>query len=211
VQQTRRYILDILKIRGEASVDEIVESLHRYRGKDITAVTVRHHLIRLKDEGLVASPELRHRDSPGRPQHLYSLTEQAIAQFPNNYQRFAAHLLEGLQAHLPAEGVNVILEDVANHMAEEAEIQPDLPFEDRLDMAVDYLSSRGYEAYWEYQDQDSAYLLHTSNCPYHHLASDNPALCDMDMRLVASLLGVIPRRHSHMMAGESDCAYLVRQ
>ena len=206
MQQTRQYILDILKIRGEASVDEIVEELRDRRGKEITAVTVRHHLTKLQDEDLLAQARLRHRDTPGRPQHVYTLTEKAITQFPNNYQQLATSLLRGIQSKLPQRSINVILEDVADHMAEEANI-PDAPLVERLDMVVEYLNTRGYDARWEESGKD--YILHTSNCPYHQIASRNENLCDLDLRLVASLLGVVPRRHAHIMQGEESCAYLI--
>jgi predicted ArsR family transcriptional regulator len=206
MQQTRRHILDILKTRGEATVDEIVEELQQRRGKDITAVTVRHHITCLQKDDLIASPLLRHRDTPGRPQHVYALTEAAIAQFPNNYQQLATGLLQAIQEKLPPEGVNVILEGVARQMAGEANI-PDLPLAQRLDMAVEYLSTRGYEAYWETDAAD--YILHTDNCPYHLLAKDNHALCELDMRLIATLLGVVPRRLTHVAAGDSSCAYRI--
>lgn len=206
MQQTRRYILDILKARGEATVDEIVDELHERRGKDITAVTVRHHIACLQRDNLVATPELRHRASPGRPQHVYSLTDTAVAQFPSNYQQLAAGLLKQIQEHLPADGVNVILEGVAQQIAADAQI-PDVPFEERLHMAVDYLNSRGYQASWD--TDDGGYVLYTGNCPYHQIAQDSPALCEMDIRLIASLLGTIPRRLTHIMAGDGSCAYRI--
>ena len=206
MQQTRRHILDILKAAGEATVDEIVVALHERHGKNITAVTVRHHLMRLQEDQLIAAPQLRHRNTPGRPQHVYALTNKASAQFPNNYQRLAAGLLQELNDHLSPDGVNVILEGVANHMAEEADI-PAGSLVDRLETAVDYLSSRGYEARWEVDGQD--FVLYTSNCPYHNVAEDNPSLCEMDMRLVASLLNVVPRRINHVMAGDQACAYRI--
>lgn len=207
MQQTRRHILDILKAQGEATVDEIVEALQKLRGKQITAVTVRHHLTRLQEDNLITAPQMRHRSTPGRPQHVYSLTQKAVAQFPNNYQQLASGLLRGIQERLPPEGVNVILEDVATHMADDAEI-PDVPFNERLDMVVDYLNTRGYEAHWETAGDD--YILHTSNCPYHDLASsENESLCDMDLRLVASLLGTVPRRHARILKGAASCAYLI--
>lgn len=206
MQQTRRHILDILKIRGEATVDEIVEELQTRRGKDITAVTVRHHITCLQQEDLIAPPHLRRRNTPGRPQHVYSLTDKAIAQFPSNYQQLATELLQQLQQHLPPEGVNVILEGVAEEMAKDANI-PEVSLEERLDMVTEYLSSRGYEAHWE--EDSPNYLLYTSNCPYHHISRENPALCDMDMRLVASLLGVVPRRVTHIVSGEQSCAYCI--
>ena len=206
MQQTRRYILDILKSYGEATVDEIVKELQERRGKQITAVTVRHHLTRLQEDSLISSPQLRHRTSPGRPQHIYSLTETASSQFPNNYQQLATSLLQGLQEHLPPEGVNVILEDVAKQMANAANI-PDVPLRERLHMAVDYLNTRGYDAHWEESGAD--YILYTSNCPYHQVAQEYEALCDMDIRLISTLLGVVPRRHAHIKAGEKSCAYLI--
>jgi predicted ArsR family transcriptional regulator len=209
MQQTRRHILDILKIRREATVDEIVEDLRGLHGKAITAVTVRHHLTRLQEDEMIGEPELRHRDTPGRPQHIYTLTQTAMAQFPNNYQQLAASLLAGIQTHLPPTGVNVILEDVADRMAQQAQIAVELPLEDRLEMVVEFLNTRGYQAHWEVGDESEAYILHTTNCPYHHLTEDNPSLCDMDMRLVAALLNVVPRRYSHLLAGETDCAYLI--
>lgn len=206
MQQTRRYILDILKTHGEATVDEIVEELQKRRGKEITAVTVRHHIMCLQKDDLIALPQLRHRNSPGRPQHVYSLTDKASAQFPNNYQQLAAGLLHEIQQRLPPEGVNVILEGVAQQMANEAHVSG-ATLEERLDMAVEYLNSRGYEAYWELEDVD--YILYTNNCPYHLIAKDTQSLCEMDIRLVASLLGVVPRRMMHMQSGAEACAYRI--
>ena len=64
MQQTRRYILEILKERKEATIDEIVTALSERIGK-ITAVTVRHHLEILRGDGLVAAPAVRRERLPG--------------------------------------------------------------------------------------------------------------------------------------------------
>jgi predicted ArsR family transcriptional regulator len=206
MQETRRYILDILRVRGQATVDDIVTELQKRRGK-ITAVTVRHHLMRLQEEDLITTPELRRRTTPGRPQHMYSLTQKAQEHFPNNYQRLAATLLDQMSKHLPPEGVNVILEGVALGMAEDAHI-PALPLPQRLEMVVSFLNDHGYEANWE-QGTDG-YILHTCNCPYHQINVDtNHSLCDMDMRFVSSLLGIVPRRIASMTAGDATCSYLI--
>lgn len=209
MQQTRRYIIEILRELGQATVDDIVDHLRRRRGT-ITAVTVRHHLGVLQSEGLITSPELRRRTTPGRPQHIYSLTEKAKEHFPNNYQQLAANLIEQIHRQLPPESVNVIFEGVAVQMAQTAHI-PATSLIQRLEMVVDYLNDQGYEAHWE-QAQDG-YILHTSNCPYHHIAQMHPAhnhsLCYMDMRLIASLLGAVPRRIAHMTEGDSSCSYLI--
>jgi predicted ArsR family transcriptional regulator len=205
MQETRRYILDILRRQGQATVDEIVDALQRRRGS-ITAVTVRHHLMRLQEDGLIVSPELRRRSSPGRPQYIYALTDKAKELFPNNYQRLAASLFAQLRQQLPPASVNVILEGVADAMAQDAVI-PDLPMDDRLDAVVDYLNENGYEATWE--RSDAGYLLTTLNCPYHGLHEEDGTLCQMDMRLISSLLGVVPRRVTHVPDGDTACSYLI--
>ncbi|MBK9749968.1 MAG: ArsR family transcriptional regulator [Chloroflexi bacterium] len=205
MQETRRLILDILRRRSHATVDEIVDELQRRRGS-ITAVTVRHHLMRLQEDGLITSPELKRRSSPGRPQYVYALTEKAKDLFPNNYQRLAASLLTELQKQLPKDSINVILEGVADTMAHEA-VVPNLPLVDRLDAVVDYLNQNGYEANWE--RADDGFLLTTSNCPYHGLGDESGTLCQMDMRLISSLLGIVPRRITHVSDGDATCSYLI--
>jgi predicted ArsR family transcriptional regulator len=206
MQETRRYILDILKERVEATVDDLVMELRTKRGDDITAVTVRHHLNELLKENLITCPQLLHRTSPGRPRHIYTLTEGAKEHFPNNYQPLASQLLEQLSQRFPPQEVNVILQDVADHMAAEAEI-PNAPMSQRLDKVVSYLNEHGYKASWE-KDTDG-YVLRTTNCPYHHIAETSHSLCDMDMRLVASLLGRVPRLLSRVSDGGTSCAYMI--
>ncbi len=205
MQQTRRDILEILRRRGQSTVGDLVEELTRRRGK-ITSVTVRHHLGRLQEEGLVANAELRRKNSPGRPQHIYSLTDRADAYFPNNYQRLVSSMLAEMRRQLPDDGVNVILEGVAQQWAEESTVA-DLPVQRRMDAVVEYLSTQGYEASWE--SAPEGFILHTSNCPYHLVAEGNLALCEMDMRLVASLVGAVPRRLTRMKMGDDTCSYLI--
>lgn len=206
MQQTRRYILDILKERGEATVDDLVAGLRHLRGDAITAVTVRHHLNELLKENLITNSQPRHRTAPGRPQHIYTLTEESKAFFPNNYRPLATNLLEQICLQLPPKEVNVILEGVAGRMAAQANI-PDMPLKSRLDMAVNYLNEHGYNAHWE--EISEGYILRTNNCPYHDIAQSNHNLCEMDMRLIAALIGLVPRLISRVTAGDASCAYMI--
>lgn len=205
MQQTRRDILEILRRRSQATVDDIVDDLIQRRGA-ITSVTVRHHLGRLQDEGLVTTAELRRKHSPGRPQHIYSLTEKADAYFPNNYQRLVTGLLSEIHRQLPPEGVNVILEGVAQQWANDLELSA-LPLERRMEAVVEYLNAHGYDASWQAADQ--GYILYTTNCPYHQVADGDTALCEMDMRLVTSLVGAVPRRLTRLKTGGESCSYLI--
>jgi predicted ArsR family transcriptional regulator len=205
MQQTRRHILEILKERGQATVDDIVEALQKRQSK-ITAVTVRHHLAYLQKDDLITAPEPRHRATPGRPQHIYALTEKAKDYFPTNYQTLITGILQQIGEQLPPKSVNVILEGVADQMARDAHI-PDVSLGERVKLAVEYLNQHGYKAHCE--EVVDGYILHTTNCPYHHIAEENTNLCDMDMRLVASMIGVVPRLMARVSSGDSSCAYLI--
>ena len=134
MQETRQFILEILREMGQATVEDIVKELRKRRGK-ITAVTVRHHLSHLQKEELITAPQLRHRSTPGRPQHIYALTDKAQDHFPNNYKTLAQNLLSQVQSQLPPDSVNVIMEGVADSMAASADIQ-DVALVDRVKVCV---------------------------------------------------------------------------
>lgn len=211
MQQTRQYILEILRERGEATVDELVKGLHTRIRHKITGVTVRHHLDVLRSEELVSEPKIRRSGAPGRPQYVYTLTEKGRTQFPNNYHHLMQHLFQQLRARLDASQVNVILEGVADQMVAEAgladEALCDIPMTARLDYVVNYLNAHGYQASWE--SAPEGYILRTHNCPYHHLAAERNELCTMDMRLISGLLGSVPRVLGRISQSDDSCAYLI--
>ena len=206
MQETRQHILEILRDVGQSTVDNIVDELRKRRGDNITAVTVRHHLNILQKEKLITPPELLHRSTPGRPQHVYELTDQAHEYFPSNYQQLALGLLDRLKSHLPPEGVNVILEGVAEDMANDAQIS-DCPLSEKVTRVVEYLNNHGYNASSE--PLEGGFILRTHNCPYHEIAKKNESLCQMDMRFISSLLGIVPRLISRISDGDSSCAYFI--
>ena len=91
MQATRQSILNILKERGQTTVEQLSDELK------LTPVTIRHHLDILRSEGLVEAPKVQRRQSPGRPQHIYTLTEHAANYFPKNYVAFADLTLQELR------------------------------------------------------------------------------------------------------------------
>lgn len=206
MQETRRQILEILFDHDQATVDEIVTNLRQRRGDKITSVTVRHHLTKLQDEGLVSEPIMSHRSSPGRPRHIYELTSQGSSFFPNNYEEITVKLINQLNKTLPAATVNVIIEGIADDIAENAGI-PDGTLRERLEAVVTFLNGKGYDARWEANIE--GFVLHTVNCPYHHAAQSNQNLCQLDMRLVSKMLGIVPRLQSRISQGDESCSYLI--
>ncbi|MDQ7034373.1 MAG: ArsR family transcriptional regulator [Anaerolineae bacterium] len=205
MQETRKQILEILKERGEATVDDIVSDLTLRRGS-ITAVTVRHHLAKLQDDMLIDSSQIKLRTTPGRPQYIYALTMQGLSHLPNNYQHLASNLIKQINQKLSDSEVNVIIEGMVDSMVDEAQIgQGTMP--ERLNAVITYMNDT-----WLSITVGSArwrLYLHASNCPYHDIAQENDMLCKMDMRLIAKILGVVPRMISHVSSGGETCSYFI--
>ncbi|MBX3086766.1 MAG: hypothetical protein KF716_34350 [Anaerolineae bacterium] len=206
MQQTRQYILEILRERGEATVEEMVAELEKRIQHGITAVTVRHHLDVLRGEYMVTEPTIRRRSAPGRPQYVYALTEKAHEQFPNNYQILVKNLLGQLRTNLPSTQVNVIVEGVADQMVEDAQL-PATSIERRLDFVIAYLTQLGYDASWD--TCSDGFVLRTSNCPYHQVSGEHGELCMMDMRLISGLVGIVPRQLGRIASQQESCDYLI--
>jgi predicted ArsR family transcriptional regulator len=203
MQTTRKRILEILKERGQATVDELSAVL------GLTSVTVRHHLEVLRSDGLIEPPVVRHRSSPGRPQYVYSLTNRASDYFPRNFDGLSNRLLDSMRTNLDERQINVIFEGVTHGFAAEAPRPvPGEGIEEALERVTAFLDANGYVARWEQVAE--GYVIHTSNCPYEGSAAGYPELCAMDLALVASLLGRQPERLGRLVEGCGSCAYLVR-
>jgi DeoR family suf operon transcriptional repressor len=199
MQATRQRILEILKERGEATIEELGEAL------DLTSVTVRHHLDILRGEGLVEVPEVRRRATPGRPQYVYILTEAASDFFPKNYGSFASLMIAEIRNRYGPAELDSILQGMAKRIEKDAPGLVDGRFEERLARVVDLLNARGYIARWE--KNDDGYSLRTNNCPYRDVSRDHTEVCLMDMTLISDFLGLIPERISWTAAGENSCVY----
>jgi predicted ArsR family transcriptional regulator len=203
MQKTRQKILEYLRQHGEATVEDLSQALN-----DLTPVTVRHHLDVLRSQGMVGSPEIRHRTTPGRPRYVYTLTDKAQALFPNNINALTSHLLGEMLDTLEDRQINVIFDGIATRMASDLGPAPaGESFEARLERVVEHLTNHGYEARLEAHPQ--GFVLHTTNCPYMGLVDDHQELCGLDVRYISQLLGAVPRRIAHKMEGEDSCSYLV--
>lgn len=202
MQPTRKRILDYLKARSPATVEELAEVL------GLTTVTVRHHLDILRSEELISDPAIRHRASPGRPQYLYALTEKASMHFPKHYDDLAAKVLAELKTVATPDQVNVIFMGVMNRpLAEGPRPQPGEPLPVRLDSAVAFLNERGYLAGWA--RTAGGYRLHARNCPFEGLAGEHKELCQMDQALLGNLLGVTPECTGRLADGSGECSFVI--
>jgi DeoR family suf operon transcriptional repressor len=202
VQSTREHILNILKEHGQATVDDLSQEL------GLTAVTVRHHLDILRGEGLIASPLIRRRKTPGRPQYVYTLAEKAASFFPKRYGQLTNLILDELRSHLSPAEMDQLMKNIGERIASRADLSRKDGLEIRLIAVTDFLNGLGYMARWE-QQADGDYALHVANCPYEEVAHQDHQICTIDMTLLTHLLGTSPQRVSWSVQGDQDCSYLI--
>lgn len=203
MQATRERILNILKERGQATVQELSSTL------DLTTVTIRHHLDTLRREKLVAAPEVLHRKAPGRPQHVYRLTEEASDFFPKRYETLTDMILAELREHLTEEEVEDLMARIGKRIASEVRIPKGASFEERVVVAVEFMDLRGYMAHWERAD-DGRYLIHVANCPYEGVARRHGEVCEIDHTLLTELLGPRLAEIERIADPPHHCTYLIR-
>lgn len=203
MQATRERILNILKERGKATVQELSATL------DLTTVTIRHHLDTLQREKLVAAPTVLHRKAPGRPQHVYRLTEEASDFFPKRYEPLIDLMLVELHKHLSREEIHDLMVRIGQRMAEEAAIPVGATFEERVAVAVEFMDRRGYMAHWD-KGENKQYLIHIANCPYEGVARQHREVCTIDRTLLTELLGPELATMKRLGAPPHYCTYIIQ-
>ncbi|MFW6082615.1 MAG: helix-turn-helix transcriptional regulator [Chloroflexota bacterium] len=202
MQATRERILNILKERGQATVQELSRTL------DLTTVTIRHHLDTLRRENLVGAPTVRRRKAPGRPQHVYTLTEDASNFFPKRYEPLINLVLDEIRTRLSREEVKAMMASIGRRIAQDVSVPPGANFEERVSIAVAFLDERGYMAGWELDGSD--YLLHVANCPYESVAHQYSEVCGIDRTLLVELMGPTLADLTRRSVPPHHCTYVLR-
>lgn len=197
MQETRQRILEIIKMRGQATVNELTREL------GLTAVTIRHHLDVLYRDGLIGPPQVLRRAGPGRPQHVYRLAGDAENLFPKKYDRLTDALLEELEARLSPEELNAVINGVAERMAQQVSTEGDLNV--RLGALLEFLNGLGYLATAE--KENGSYRIAVANCPYERVARRHGLPCQVDIRLIALVTGVEPEQVQQIVVGGEHCVY----
>jgi len=197
MQETRQRILEIIKMRGQATVNELTREL------GLTAVTIRHHLDVLYRDGLIGPPQILRKAGPGRPQHVYRLAGETEELFPKKYDRLTDALLEELEARMSSEELDAVINGVAERMARQVSAEGDLGT--RLGALLEFLNGLGYLA--TAQEEEGGYRIVVANCPYERVARRHGLPCKVDVRLIALVTGVEPERVQQIATGDEHCVY----
>lgn len=202
VQTVRNRILDILKQNGQASVGALAERL------DLAPISVRYHLDILLSDNLITVSQAEGRRRVGRPQKLYSLTENADSHFPDNFALLTAGVVRQMKQMLPPEKIEGCFRKLAQEMAQPVtlESRDGEELDERMGKVVAFLNERGYLAQWEPANG----VLYTHNCPYTGVAAEHKEICCMDLALVESLSGQNCECVQAIADGASCCSFRVQ-
>jgi len=197
VHETRRRIVELLRVRDGLAVEELARLLR------VTRTAVTSHLSALQADGYVTRRGLR--AGRRRPSVIYGLTPAADALFPKMYDEFAASLLAELRragaGELPA-----LLRKVSDRW-----IAQDLPKVEglrgarRLARVREILADRGFLPVLE--RAGGHYVLREHNCPVMRLARDHSEVCDMVHRWMEALFGMRMERTKCLRRGDAFSEY----
>lgn len=204
LHQTRQKIIEYLKEKDQATVDELADVV------SLTPMAVRYHLNVLQKDNLITAPAVRRPKGRGRPQQVYTLTEAADDLFPVDYFGLTDYLLDELSMQLGAEGIRQIFCRIADRLAGEAPPAKDnQTIAQRLDEVVAFLKGKGFVVEWE--SEGDQYFIHAHSCPYRQIAKDHEEVCLLDKRIISSMLNTEPVRTSCLSSGNNHCTYQISE
>lgn len=193
-------VLEVLLRRGPMTVKELQEALQ------LSGTAVRLHLSRLQAAGLVVVSEERR--GVGRPVKVYSLTEKARTALGAHSETLALTLLEELWRMEGPEKVRLLLQRVSDRLAGDYQgvVRSANPHR-RVRELVQALVQRGIVA--DVAEEDGVLVIREYTCPYHDLAQDYRAICEMEQAMLSRVLGVPVELNECMIDGHRGCAFLV--
>jgi predicted ArsR family transcriptional regulator len=194
-----------LKTRGPQTAGQVAKRLN------VTAMAVRQHLYRLKNEGLVEFSDERRK--VGRPARVWRLTGAAAERFPDNHSDLTVEIISAVRAAFGETGMDKLLRERTRRQLEEyrARLRPaGTSIAKRAQALAEIRREQGYMAECS-KMPDGSILLAENHCPICAAASTCQGLCREELSLFRAVLGDKARveRTDHILAGARRCAYRI--
>jgi predicted ArsR family transcriptional regulator len=198
----QRNTLLALKRRGEASVDDLADTLAT------TPSAVRQQLAILRSAGLVASHQQR--GQPGRPAALYHSTSQGEALFAQATGDLSVELLGYLEEEDP-DLVSRAFERRQHRRVEQVRDQlVGKSIDEKVAALAEILDGEGYMAGLD-KLPDENYRVTLCNCAIWPVASRYGAACSTELEFLQAVLPEADvERVEHKVAGGYVCGYALR-
>ena len=211
MENTRQTILEILRKRKQATVEDLTKEL------GLAAATIRRHLdILMRDNYISVSQKRR---DIGRPHYVFTLTDAGEDLFPRGYVRLTNRIIDELVSldREETKGKNgvalaeIVFGKIADRVADTyAGRVSGKTFRERLDQTTTLLANEGM--FFEWRKAKDGYLLLGQGCPCPRIADAHNEVCVHDQRLLARMLDADVQPISASQEDErSTCAYLVKE
>jgi predicted ArsR family transcriptional regulator len=202
-----------MKITLESNDQRFLQRLHQIGGGTIhdigvdagvTATAVRHRLVRLLGMGLISRETVR--SGRGRPHHVYRVTQSGLRELGDNYADLAQILWREIRnIEEPA-----VRERVASRVEEAlvrqlGKVSERAPLNDRMAQLTSALQERGFQV--EVDQTGLLPVLRENNCPYLELASEDPAICELEQAVFRRVLGADLKLTHCCLDGHHCCEF----
>lgn len=195
--QDRQFLQQLHRL-GAATVAELGEAL------GVTATAVRQRLVRLEGQQLVSRRTVR--EGRGRPHHLYEVTQSALRELGENYGDLALILWREIgridNAAVRGEVIGRIREALIQRYGSG---NAGLSVLERFAKLKDSLHEHGFDV--EIDQSAALPILRENNCPYLELASEDPAICELEHAVFEEVLGVRIERTNCCLDGHHCCEF----
>lgn len=199
MSKIRKSILDTLSRQGPLPVREIA------RAVQCSEMTVRYHLAVLARSSCITAASQRPRQTVGRPQLIYGLTENACEELPKHYSGLAMELLGEITALVGRKKTRLLLHRIGQRAAGHVSAKGDA--EARIRQTARWLSARGYMADWKKQDGQVRLRVH--NCPFRQVVRSYSEVCEIDLAMLSALLGWDPRAMQCHPSDDAVCEFVL--
>ncbi|WP_291425878.1 metalloregulator ArsR/SmtB family transcription factor [Deinococcus sp.] len=201
-ERTKKRLLELVNRHGGLTAQELAQKL------EVSVPAARRHLSDLQEQGLIGMT-IERPSGRGRPQHVFTLTEQGEATFPKTYSTLCADILRHVE-HLF--GQEAVLKVFNSRSAEFGQLlraiaAPELPLAERLERLAAVLTEAGFDAVVEFDG--TAYYLIQRNCPNLAVARQFKALCISELNMYAEVLGRPIERDQKIACGQRMCRYRI--
>lgn len=193
-------VLKAIQIRGQAKVKDVAADM------GVTPSAVRLQLTQLQASGAIRTDKVR--GGVGRPHYVYSVTPQAQDLFQKDYGELARLILQQVHETQGTDVLQVVLQQVADRLASQVRDRVQRgELLDRVAAWAELLDQKGVSV--EILETDAGYLLQEYGCPYHNVAQENRAVCEMERQVMSRLFEVSVSLTKCVLDGHHGCQFTI--
>ncbi len=198
---SQRQLLDLIKKRGHLTLNEAVNIT------ELAKTTLREHFTILEKDGYLESA--RRREGRGRPQLVYTLTDNGHKLFPSSddkilrellhYLKFTGH--DDLIAEFFTHYWDIRYEEIRYKIA----MSENQSIENKVKILENVLEEQGFMP--EVKLTDNHINIQECNCPFSETIKETRLPCQLEALFFEKILNAELKRVSHIASGSTSCVY----